>query len=136
MAFAHAQLDGRPRVHSVPRMVVHSLRAGQVAAGLEAAWRADDAGELAAAREHRLQASWHLRLAVRDGDPVTGQQACDLALLADLLRRAGDFAGAQRAAERGLDAAGDFSVRALLHLQRRLATDSDATMHDLGEAFM
>lgn len=136
MAFAHAQLDGRPRVHSIPRMVIRSQRAGQVAAALEAAWRADDAGALAAARERRLQASWHLRLALRDGDRVTGQQACDLALLADLLRRAGDFGGAQRAAERGLQAAGNFSVRALLYLQRRLATDGDATMHDLGEAFM
>lgn len=140
MAFAHAQLDGRPKVRAVPRMVVRSDRARQIAAELEAAWRADDAGYpdagySLAAREHRLAAAWHLRLALRDGEEVTGQRGCDLALLADLLRRAGDFGGALTAVEHGLECGRDHPVQALLHFQHRLARARDAGEHDLGEAF-
>jgi hypothetical protein len=134
MAFAHAHLDGRPAALPRPRMAVRSLRAGQVATGLESAWRADDAGDPGRARAARLEAAWQLRLALRAGEAVTGERGGDQALLAELLRRAGDFAGALAAAERGLAFASWHPLRALLHYQRRLALAADAGDHDLGEA--
>lgn len=138
MAFAHAQLDGRfsggrPGT-AVPRMLVRSARAGQVARALEAAWRADDAGALDDGRARRLEAAWHLRVALRDGDRVTGDVGLDHALLADLLRRAGDFDAAARAARRGIGRQSHDGVIELLGFQLGLAAAADSGSHHLGEA--
>jgi hypothetical protein len=137
--FRHADLDGRPRAESMLSPLEPDRReadtpAGRATAARRKAWLCDDAGDSENARRERTEAAWFLRMAIRDGSPVNGHLSADLALLADLLRRSGDFSGAIAVARRGMAAGPPEGVGALLLFQLDLARAGDEGRHDIGEA--
>lgn len=137
--FRHADLDGRPAPEPAfptagPDQRTVSGPAAQAFLALRKAWACDDAGDVVPASIERTRAAWFLRMAIRDGSPVNGHVSADFALLADLLRRSGDFGGAVAVARRGLAAGPPEGVGALLHFQLQLAAAGDEERHDLGEA--
>ena len=98
------------------------------------AWAADDVGDAVEAVTQRLVAAWSIRLVLREGSTLNGNQAADWALLAELLRRAGEFEQAIGAARRGLAASPPPGVGALLWFQLELAGAEDDSRHHIGEA--
>jgi hypothetical protein len=152
--FHHADLDGRPRPGpgTIPnpggRGVPGTNPAERATSALRKAWLGDDAGDVEQARAERAEAAWFVRMAIRDGTPLNRNLSVDLALLADLLRRSGDYQGAIAAARRGLSttvwgstaeggegvAGPPEGVGSLLLYQLQLALAGDEGRHHIGEA--
>ncbi len=101
---------------------------------LSAAWIADDADHLDAADRCRALALAALRLARAAGRRPGGGSGVDEVIEVDLLRRTGDFAGAERCIRRALERGPDEVVDLLLRFERDLVAARDRGVHRVSEA--
>jgi hypothetical protein len=103
-------------------------------ATISAAWTADDANDAAAADRCRSLAVAALRLARAAGRPVSDQPGIDAVIEVDLLRRRGEFAGAEACIRRALDRPLPEVIGQVLRLQRDLVAEHDRSAHRVAEA--
>lgn len=108
------------------------VRAGW--ARLHAAWVCDDAGNQPAAGACRLQAAELWQRVLAAGARLLADIGTDYALLADLLRRAGQFEAAEAVCERGLAQDPEQPVHAILKFQRVLSTRRDTARYTVAQA--
>lgn len=100
---------------------------------LNAAWVCDDADANAPARNCRMQAALFFEMAMKKGDPFAENRDYETLILADVLRRAGEF-------ERTIKLCGEYQkdemedwLMAVLLNEIMLSTDEDDSCHNLDE---
>jgi hypothetical protein len=103
-------------------------------ATLSAAWVADDAQDEAAAETCRRLALAALRMARAVGRRLAEQPGVDTAIEVDLLRRAGEFAQADRCIRTALAGPLPDVIAQVLRFQRDLVAERDRGAHLLSEA--
>lgn len=99
---------------------------------LRAAWICDDTGAIEAARAARHRAVTLFRAARASGLAVLGP-AEELAVIADLLRRAGSFAASEQASREGLLLTQDERLVSILEFQRQKAQAQDTSGYRLDQ---
>jgi len=117
-------------IHEAAGQLAH---AGQSA--LEAAWVCDDEAALDAARDCRRRSIAYFERARTVGSMVTEQHGGAEMLLADIHRRAGLFADAQKLCADGMAKADEEQLKIVLEFEARLARAGDAEPHAIEEAF-
>lgn len=105
-------------------------------ASLRAAWACDDTGDESAAVQCRLRAANLLQKARQVHQTFASQSGAEEALLADILRRAGQFDGAIQICDAGLakESALQPVIVDILDLQKRLIRKADTACHQVREA--
>jgi hypothetical protein len=101
-------------------------------AAIHAAWACDDAGETGGAALCRIKAVDLLRAAIR-GRKIRGSSSV-LALMTDLLRRAGRFEEALDLCVKGLERRYQKPVHTLLRFQRELCFKKDMACYTVADA--
>jgi hypothetical protein len=100
---------------------------------IHAAWVCDDAGEAQAAKTCRLLAERRLGQAVSRGQGATDRPGFNFLILADLLRRAGEFKRADQRTQEGFSPKCDKEVLLLLLYERLLCRHGDTACHTVEE---
>ncbi len=101
---------------------------------IHAAWSCDDQGLKNGARQCRMKAVRLLSI-VREHDQCLGKKAgTDMAILTDLLRRAGQFESALKACNDGLLENPEKIITDILQYQQMLINILDTDCHTIGEA--
>ena len=108
--------------------------AGAGWAALRAAWACDDQGTPEAARQCRLRAVELFRQARAKGASFMEGRGDEQALLADLLRRSGQFEQVEAICQEGLQANPSKTIRDMLTFQKALALRKDDKRHRIEEA--
>jgi hypothetical protein len=108
--------------------------AGAGWASIHAAWTCDDDGRPAPAETCRLRAADLFVWARSAGQRFAEQAGGEEALLADLLRRCGQFERAEDACDAGLRGEPEPLLRKILEYQRRLIGAKDRERHTVDEA--
>jgi hypothetical protein len=106
---------------------------------IEAAWVCDDEAAFIAAHSCRLRAVELVRLSTAEGYELFPHPFADLAVIVDLLRRAGRFQDAVRQADEALgetDADTDPEIVAVLGFSRWLALSGDSGGHTIDDAVL
>jgi len=103
---------------------------------VRAAWVCDDASLDPSARHRRRRAVALLERAREGGKAFAGQIGGEEALLADLLRRSGDFQPALAFCQLGLERAPEKIVSLVLRFEETLVARSDVAHHTLDEAVL
>lgn len=101
---------------------------------LEAAWVCDDAHLAEGARNCRLKAIALFQKARESAQAFAEQKGAEEALLADLLRRSGDFDLALDFCKAGLKRGPDRIVSAVLRFEKTLIARCDTAHHTVDEA--
>lgn len=99
---------------------------------LRAAWICDDLGAIDAARTARKRAVLLFRAARASGLAVLGPSE-ELAVIADLLRRAGDFEASAQASREGMILTQDERLVSILEFQRHKAQAQDTGVYRLDQ---
>jgi hypothetical protein len=102
-------------------------------AALCAAWACDDEGKTEAATQARTAAVERLERMKAKGLVFYEQQAADEILLADLVRRNGQFSAAAQFAKKGLDLKPEGIVSQVLTFELKLAEQKDSLCHTVGD---
>jgi len=119
----------RARIEAGAGLLVESFWAT-----LSAAWIADDARDASSAQTCRRLAVAALRLARAAGRRLGEQPGVDAAIEVDLLRRAGEFAEADRCIRAALAGPLPDVIAQVLRFQRDLVAERDHAAHLLSEA--
>ncbi|MDM8000256.1 MAG: hypothetical protein QUS33_09710 [Dehalococcoidia bacterium] len=106
---------------------------GAAFACLEAAWACDDVSLAEGARNCRLKAVAMFEKAREEGLSFSSQVGAEEALLADLLRRSGDFGRALDYCAAGLKRSPGRIIAAVLRLEETLIARHDIAHHTVGE---
>lgn len=104
-------------------------------AHIHAAWACDDANRQVQARSCRRSAADLLVQAEANGQKVCDQVGLSTAVLADLLRRTGDWKTARRALARPLKTKVESIVKKLCRAQAHLIDNHDMECHSVAQAF-
>lgn len=100
---------------------------------IHAAWACDDARNNDAAKKCRLRAEQTLSRAIAQGQGTAERPGFDFVILADLLRRAGEFNRADQRTQEGWSPKCDKEILLLLVYERWLCRRRDAACHTVEE---
>ena len=103
-------------------------------AAVRAAWACDDDNTESGAKESRKRAVALFEKARGDGSSFAEGLGVEDAILADLLRRSGQFEKAETVCQNGLDEEPEAMVKTILRFQQSLARRKDAGCYTIGEA--
>ena len=103
-------------------------------AAVQAAWACDDADKESAAKESRKRAVALFEETRRDGTSFAEGLGFEEAILADLLRRSGQFDKVETACQNGLEEKPGEIVEKILHFQQTLARRKDAGCYTVADA--
>jgi hypothetical protein len=101
---------------------------------VQAAWACDDADEESAANESRRRAVSLFEKARSNGSSFANGSGVQEAILADLLRRSGQFDKVETVCQTGLEEGPEAMVKIILHFQQSLARRKDADCYTIAEA--
>ncbi|MEI7940721.1 MAG: hypothetical protein WCK27_28935 [Verrucomicrobiota bacterium] len=101
---------------------------------IHGAWACDDAGDIQPAKNCRLRAESAIGRAIINGQGTTDRPGFDFLILADLLRRAGEFERADQRLKEGFSPNCDQEVLFLLIFERLLINRRDTACHTVEEA--
>ena len=101
---------------------------------IHGAWACDDAGEIQPAKNCRLRAERAIGRAITTGQGTADRPGFDFLILADLLRRAGEFERAYQRGKEGLSPKCDQEMLLLLLFEGALVHRRDIACHTVEEA--
>jgi len=101
---------------------------------IHAAWSCDDVGSNACAQSCRKKAVTLLQKARENGQIFAEQAGAEEAIMADLLRRSGQFKLALRICDDGLKKNPEKIISDILRFQKILISKSDIACHTIAEA--
>jgi hypothetical protein len=96
---------------------------------IHAAWCCDDTGHVELAKNCRVMAVNFIRLAEENGQPISQQKDANIAILVDLLRRAGQFQETANLIDEKDEIIQDVFIRRILDYQRVLISKLDIDCH-------
>jgi hypothetical protein len=102
---------------------------------LHEAWVHDDCQDTVRASAARLNAVDHINQAHRDQIRLYDDEGADAAMVAELLRRAGEFTRSQEICQKALDEGCADHVQKVLEFELRLCASQDADCHTMEEVF-
>jgi hypothetical protein len=102
---------------------------------LHEAWVHDDCQDTVRASAARLNAVDHINQAHRDQIRLFDDEGADAAMVAELLRRAGEFTRSQEICQKALDEGCADHVQKVLEFELRLCASQDADCHTMEEVF-
>ena len=103
-------------------------------AAVRAAWACDDSNTESAAKESRKRAVAFFEKARGDGSSFADGLGVQEAILADLLRRSGQFDKVETVCQTGLEEGPEAMVKTILHFQQSLARRKDTGCYTVAEA--
>lgn len=101
---------------------------------IHAAWVCDDSGHTGQAKACRMRAADTLVIAEEQGQQVSYQEEASTAILADLLRRSGQFEQARQVIEKRRGSISDDIIKRILDFETALIDKQDLSCHTIDEA--